>query len=79
MKALKWTELLPTESGWYWRRWSNGIVCMDEFTFRTNTDGKQVLTNAAYEQPHQWDGEFAGPIPEPEETMNEEPTGKATV
>lgn len=79
MCRLRWSKEPPKEPGWYWYRNTNKldvhIVCIsyewDEYMVDFELAARFVL-----ETPYNWhnphpvvlmDGEWAGPIPEPEE------------
>lgn len=70
---LRWTTSLPTKNGWYWYRYSQH----DKPLIQVMSKHVEVL----YIRMHLlwWrsrKGEWAGPIPEPEENIDEhsEPT-----
>ena len=62
---MKWTSELPTEPGWYWVRNSTtkhkNIVLVFDGLVAGN------YTCLKVEEAHEIYGEWAGPIPEPEE------------
>lgn len=67
MTDLRWTRETPTEPGWYWMRRGSGypdpqVVLLDFDCFWVvGVDESFPLR----------DGEWAGPIPEPEEADDE--------
>jgi hypothetical protein len=64
-EALVWTTEPPTEPGWYWVRWKNGLCDVELGRLTDVPIGAMLLE-------HQMLGfanfsHFAGPIPEPQE------------
>lgn len=72
-RALCWTKERPTTPGWYWwRAWRGGTAVVTEVCYSIPVTGEKRLyaqfvdcTKALYID--QFEGEWAGPIPEPKE------------
>ena len=63
-RAMKWTKERPTESGWYWFRDTTfGVTSVLEVKIHRD---KSIRIGPCYDG-EITRGEWAGPIPEPEE------------
>lgn len=78
-RRLRWTTEPPQEPGWYWYRNTNKldvhIVCIS-YEWDEHMVDFELAARFVLETPYNWhnphpvvlmDGEWAGPIPEPEE------------
>lgn len=78
-RRLRWTKETPTKPGWYWFRNTNQrdvhVVCI-AYEWDEHMVDLELVAWFALEPPYNWhsphivarmDGEWAGPIPEPEE------------
>ncbi len=81
---MKWTKTAPTEAGWYWFRGypyhGRGPVgpIMVDVSFDADDPprlcvGQTFLSNDApgNRREYYWEGEWSGPIPEPEEQSDD--------
>ena len=65
-RRLRWTKEKPTKNGWYWWRTGGGCNLRGIVSVCIETD-IMVLAGGIYKYLSQTTGEWAGPIPEPEE------------
>lgn len=66
---MTWTTNKPTTPGWYWwRRNKDKNLTCHEIGYRHEHDGLWILSLPdEYVRIDEYGGEWAGPIPEPEE------------
>ena len=63
---MVWTQDTPTVPGWYWHRSPSGVIWVEELALR----GGQLVVVDQNGRAHALEtcsGEWAGPIPQPEE------------
>jgi hypothetical protein len=68
MQNMKWTSEKPTEEGWYW--WQNRPFYSPKIIPIYKVSGSLCHGQHDGQSPYwidQMDGQFAGPIPDPEE------------
>ena len=64
-RRLKWTREKPTKNGWYW--WRTGGDCNLRGIVSVCIETDIMVLAGSYKYLSQTTGEWAGPIPEPEE------------
>lgn len=65
-RRLRWTKEKPTQNGWYW--WRTGEDCNLRGIVSVCIETDIMVLAGSYKYLSQTTGEWAGPIPEPEES-----------
>jgi hypothetical protein len=70
MNTLKWTSEKPTAPGWYWWR---EVEASDRFTAVIHWDASDsVFIDGCRYSKETFNGQFAGPIPEPTDASEDD-------